>query len=142
MEIGYYPGCSQTGTAKEYDKSLREILKILDVEPKELQDWSCCGATSAHVTSHKLATALSARNLAIAEKHGLKELFAPCAACFSRLAVTRESVYKTHPPVLPCQRLSHDPTVVHCSCPAGLCRLRRAHHRFAGGRRRAVVVRP
>ena len=92
MEIGYYPGCSQTGTAKEYDKSLREILKVLEVEPKELEDWSCCGATSAHVTSHKLATALSARNLAIAEKQGLKEIFAPCAACYSRLAVTKEEL--------------------------------------------------
>ena len=89
MDIGYYPGCSQEGTAKEYDKSIRAILKVLDVNPVELDDWSCCGATSAHVTNHKLALALSARNLALAEKQNLKELFAPCAACFSRLALTQ-----------------------------------------------------
>jgi heterodisulfide reductase subunit B2 len=89
MHIGYYPGCSQEGTAKEYDKSLREVLKILDVDLTEIDDWSCCGATSAHVTSHKLSLALSARNLALAEKQGLKEIFAPCAACYNRLAASK-----------------------------------------------------
>ena len=92
MNIGYYPGCSQTGTAMEYDKSIRAILNVLGVNPVELDDWSCCGATSAHVTSHKLALALSARNLAIAEKQKLKELFAPCAACFSRLALSQKEL--------------------------------------------------
>lgn len=96
MQIGYYPGCSQEGTAKEYDKSLREILKILNVNPIEIDDWSCCGATSAHVTSHKLALALSARNLALAEKQGLKEIFAPCAACYNRLANSKEEL-QNHP---------------------------------------------
>lgn len=96
MQIGYYPGCSQEGTAKEYDKSLREILKVLDVEPEEINDWSCCGATSAHVTSHKLSLALSARNLALAEKQGLKEIFAPCAACYNRL-LTSKNELQEHP---------------------------------------------
>jgi heterodisulfide reductase subunit B2 len=96
MQIGYYPGCSQEGTAKEYDKSLREVLKVLDVEPTEINDWSCCGATSAHVTSHKLSLALSARNLALAEKQGLKEIFAPCAACYNRLANSKTEL-QNHP---------------------------------------------
>lgn len=96
MQIGYYPGCSQEGTAKEYDKSLREILKVLDVDPTEIEDWSCCGATSAHVTSHKLSLALSARNLALAEKQGLKEIFAPCAACYNRL-ISSKNELQNHP---------------------------------------------
>jgi heterodisulfide reductase subunit B2 len=96
MQIGYYPGCSQEGTAKEYDKSLREILKILEVALTEIEDWSCCGATSAHVTSHKLSLALSARNLALAEKQGLNEIFAPCAACYNRLASSKKELIE-HP---------------------------------------------
>ena len=55
MKAGYYPGCSQEGTAKEYDISLRKVLQILDTELEEIKDWVCCGATSAHITSHKLA---------------------------------------------------------------------------------------
>jgi heterodisulfide reductase subunit B2 len=96
MKIGYYPGCSQEGTAKEYNKSLREIFKILDVNLEEIDDWSCCGATSAHVTNHKLSLALSARNLALAEKQGLKEIFAPCAACYNRLVISKKEL-QNHP---------------------------------------------
>jgi heterodisulfide reductase subunit B len=94
MQIGYYPGCSLSGTAKDYGKSVREIVKLLDVELQDVNDWNCCGATSAHVTSHKLSIALSARNLAQAEKQGLDEVFAPCAACFNRLAVTKSELKK------------------------------------------------
>lgn len=96
MKIGYYPGCSLNGTGKEYRISLRKGLSQLDVQLEELNDWSCCGATSAHATSHVLATALSARNLLIAQKQNLKEVFAPCAACYNRLIVAMHEI-KTNP---------------------------------------------
>ncbi|MFC1962308.1 CoB--CoM heterodisulfide reductase iron-sulfur subunit B family protein [Chloroflexota bacterium] len=53
-------------------------------EVKELDDWNCCGSSSAHVTSDSLAVALPARNLEIADKAGL-DLVVPCAACYQRL---------------------------------------------------------
>ncbi len=31
MNFGYYPGCSLHGTAKEFDFSLKEVLKVLDI---------------------------------------------------------------------------------------------------------------
>jgi len=92
MQIGYYPGCSQTGTAKEYDKSLRLVMNKLSAGILELNDWSCCGATSAHVTSHRLSLALSGRNLALAEKQGFKEMLAPCAACYNRLLISQHEL--------------------------------------------------
>ncbi len=87
MSIGYFPGCSLTGTGREYDQSLREVLRTLDVELDEIQDWSCCGASSAHITSHTLAVALPANNIALADRQGLKEIMAPCAACYNRLVM-------------------------------------------------------
>jgi heterodisulfide reductase subunit B len=92
MNIGYYPGCSAEGTGKEADLSLREVFKVLDIQLDELDDWSCCGATSAHVTSHILSVALPARNLLLAQKQGLNELLAPCAACFSRLVSSQKEL--------------------------------------------------
>jgi heterodisulfide reductase subunit B len=86
MRIGYYPGCSLHGTSREFDESLRAVAGALEVELVEVEDWSCCGATSAHATNHLLAVALAARNLALAETQGLDELLAPCAACYNRLA--------------------------------------------------------
>lgn len=88
MKVGYYPGCSLTGTGKEYDMSLRKVVNLLETELEELNDWSCCGATSAHATNHLLATALPARNLIIAKHQKLNELVAPCAACYNRMVVT------------------------------------------------------
>ena len=51
----------------------------------EIPDWNCCGATAAHSLNRKLALALPARILALAEKAGLAELLVPCSACFSRM---------------------------------------------------------
>jgi len=92
MKIGYYPGCSLHATAREFDQSLKAICGPLEVELKEIDDWSCCGATSAHATNHLLAVSLAARNLALAEAQGLASILAPCAACYSRLATARHEI--------------------------------------------------
>jgi len=98
LKVGYYPGCSLTGTGKEYDMSLRKVASLLDVELEELKDWSCCGATSAHATNHLLSVALPARNLIIAKHQKLKELAAPCAACYNRMMVAAHEL-KTKPEI-------------------------------------------
>ncbi len=90
MKIGYYPGCSLEATAKEYDMSTREILKELDVELEELDDWNCCGASAAYSTDYMLSLALPARNIAIAEKAGL-DVLAPCPECYVRLWKTNDA---------------------------------------------------
>ena len=85
MKTGYFPGCSLHSTAKNYEASTREVFKALDVRLEEIPDWNCCGSTPAHQVDHLLALALPARNLAQAEKAGMKEVMAPCAACFNHL---------------------------------------------------------
>jgi heterodisulfide reductase subunit B2 len=84
MKVSYYPGCSLDGTASEYNQSLEAVSEKMEIELAELKDWTCCGASSAHVTNDKLAVGLAGRNLIIAEKAGL-DLMVPCAACFQRL---------------------------------------------------------
>jgi heterodisulfide reductase subunit B len=85
MNFGYYPGCALHGSSYDYEKSVRACMKKLNVELKELDDWICCGATAAHNINKKLGTALPARNLAIAERDGLNNLFAPCPMCSMEL---------------------------------------------------------
>jgi len=98
LKVGYFPGCSQTGTAREYDLSLRKVIEKLGTSFDEVKDWSCCGATSAHVTNHKLANALAMRNVMLAEQQGLDDLVAPCAACYNRLVSSQHEV-KQHPEI-------------------------------------------
>jgi heterodisulfide reductase subunit B len=59
------------------------VSRALGIELKEVDDWSCCGATSAHSTNFKLSVALPARNLIAAEKDAM-DVMVPCAACFNR----------------------------------------------------------
>jgi heterodisulfide reductase subunit B len=94
MKLGYFPGCSLHGTSREFDESVQAVAGPLGIELDELDDWSCCGATSGHATNHLLGVALAARNLAIAEEQGHAEVLAPCAACFNRLASARHETAK------------------------------------------------
>jgi len=91
MNVSYYPGCSLSGVAREYGESTEAVARMLGIELKELEDWSCCGAASAHVTNDMLALALPARNLGIAAKAGL-DLVVPCAACYSRLKTAEKEL--------------------------------------------------
>lgn len=84
MKIAYYPGCSLEATAREYDWSSRAVCRELGLDLEELEDWNCCGSTSAHNINHTLAASLSARNIALAQKAGM-DVAVPCAACFARL---------------------------------------------------------
>jgi heterodisulfide reductase subunit B len=83
LKVSYYPGCSLHGTAKEYDQSVRSVSHALGIELEEIEDWSCCGASSAHNTNFKLSIALPARDLIAAEKK-TQDVMVPCAACFNR----------------------------------------------------------
>ncbi|HLE00045.1 MAG TPA: CoB--CoM heterodisulfide reductase iron-sulfur subunit B family protein [Bdellovibrionota bacterium] len=94
MKIGYYPGCSLSSTGREYNESLQVIAPLLGVTLQEIDDWNCCGASSAHATNHQLSLALAARNLALAEKQAMPEVLAPCAACYNRLASARHALAK------------------------------------------------
>lgn len=96
MKYGYFPGCSQTSSAKEYDISLRKVIEKLGVSFDEINDWSCCGATSAHVTNHNLSTALAMRNIMLAGQQGMDNIVAPCAACYNRLIMSQHEI-ANHP---------------------------------------------
>jgi heterodisulfide reductase subunit B2 len=92
MKIGFYPGCSLTGSSREYNESLLSISKVAGIELCEVHDWNCCGATAAHNLNKELSISLPARNLALAENDGIEELVVPCAACYNRLVMTQHEL--------------------------------------------------
>ncbi len=89
MKYTYYPGCSLESSSSFYDSSGRLSCERLDVELEELEDWNCCGATSYVSVDEELAFSISARNLALAEKHN-RDLVASCSACYCILKKTNE----------------------------------------------------
>lgn len=91
VKYAYYPGCSLETSAIEFDMSLRAVCKKLGIELVELEDWCCCGATSAHMSDELLSVTLPAQNLVLAERMGL-DLVTACAACFSTLKTASKRI--------------------------------------------------
>jgi heterodisulfide reductase subunit B len=89
--LAYYPGCSLKTSSKFYEASIRNIFSLYGIEMKELDDWSCCGASAAHTVDETLSYALPARNLSLAEEQNC-HLFAPCSACYNRSKITNEKI--------------------------------------------------
>ena len=92
MTLGLYPGCSLKGSSREYTESVLAVAQACGIELVEIEDWNCCGATAAHNLNKELSLALPARILSLAEKQGMKEVVVPCAACYSRLTVTKHEL--------------------------------------------------
>lgn len=90
MEIAYYPGCTLKQSSAFYDVQCNRVFSELGVKLREIEDWSCCGATSAGKVDDFLAIAMPARNIGIAEAAGFDELVIPCSACYSRTLVARQ----------------------------------------------------
>jgi heterodisulfide reductase subunit B len=82
VRYSFYPGCTLNSTGAEYGQSLEAVCAALDIELLELEDWSCCGSSSAHALDHELSLSLPVRNIALAQP-GLDTLM-PCPACYQR----------------------------------------------------------
>src|SRR4030067_877536 len=84
MRYAYFPGCSLSSSGIEFNLSFKYVARALGIDLIEVRDWVCCGASSAHATSHLLSLALPALTLSHAEQDGFEKLVAPCLACLSR----------------------------------------------------------
>lgn len=91
LEYAYYPGCSLEHTASPYDKSVREVFKNLGIGLHEIEDWNCCGATMYMSINNTVGYAVSARNLALAQKMGM-QICAPCSSCYTILRKTNRHI--------------------------------------------------
>lgn len=90
MNYAYYPGCSLTESACEYDRSTRAVLALLGATLEEIPDWNCCGASAVEAVSALLTSSLPARNLAQAQQAlPGQDILVPCSACYLNLLKAR-----------------------------------------------------
>jgi heterodisulfide reductase subunit B2 len=92
-EYSFYPGCSsQKGSSSSnYLVAVESMCDALDIKLNPIPDWNCCSASIGYCGGGELPRlALSARNLALSEKHNTgQDVVATCAACW---LATRETV--------------------------------------------------
>ncbi len=94
--LAYYPGCSALGSSKEYETSTQAVCKHLSVVMKEIEDFSCCGSTPAHTMSHELSSALSARNLRLANDMNAEKVLTSCPSCLANLKTAKYRMNDEH----------------------------------------------
>lgn len=85
-ELAFFPGCSLSTSARENYASLRLFCRKLGYELTEIQDWNCCGTSSAHAVNHELAFGLACRNLALMNSY--QQVLVACPSCYKRLKQT------------------------------------------------------
>lgn len=85
-EISYFPGCSLATSARENNQSMMMFCEANGVKLVELNDWNCCGSSSAHSVSASLGYSLPSRNLSLARPG--RPLLAACPSCYLRLKLT------------------------------------------------------
>jgi len=93
-EYSFYPGCSsQKGaSSSNYLVSVESMCEELDIRLNHIPDWNCCSASVGYCGGGELPRlALSARNLALSEKHNPgQDVVATCAACWLSTRETAE----------------------------------------------------
>jgi heterodisulfide reductase subunit B len=84
MSYPYYPGCTLSTKAKNYDRSGRAVAVALGMELKELPEWQCCGATFPLMLDDSMALIAPTRVLYQAQQAG-ERVVTLCAICFNVL---------------------------------------------------------
>jgi len=115
-DLSYYPGCSLESSARESNISLMEAAGILGLNLIELEDWNCCGSSSANILDKELAFSLAVRNLSLAPPN--RPLMAMCPRCLYHLREAHQRLAR-EPETLRAQerrwgrRISLDLPIIH-----------------------------
>jgi len=83
LKFSFFPGCSLKASGHENTLSLLKFCDSVNIELIELEDWNCCGSSSAHSVNSNTAKKLPMRNISLAHK-GMPLLIA-CPSCLIRM---------------------------------------------------------
>ena len=84
-KVAYFPGCSASSSAREYDLTVRSTADVLNINLVEPPGWVCCGSSSAHATDSSQAHVFPLHTMSTIERMGMTTVTSPCSNCFARL---------------------------------------------------------
>ncbi len=96
-KVAYYPGCALEGTGHAYNRSTKEVGKVLGLELEEVKNWNCCGAMEVKNIDPKVQTYLSSRVMSLAANEmGHDVVMAPCNGCYHNLKKAEYDLKNDH----------------------------------------------
>ncbi len=91
MKYCFYPGCAFKSSAG-YKESFDAVIKELNIEFEEIEDWNCCGATVTKGVDDFKSHLLTGRIFAIAHRQGYSSITTGCNACYTTLRKTAKTL--------------------------------------------------
>ena len=88
MKVHYYPGCTLKEKAVNLEETTVKAMKILGVDLKEPEGWTCCGAEFPLSEERISGLAAPARILRQVESEGGDKVTTTCAFCYNVLKRT------------------------------------------------------
>ncbi len=93
VRYGLFLGCLIPFRYPSIELAARKALEILGADFSDVQGYSCCPEpVITRLMDRDLWLALSARNLALAEKQGIDRLFVLCNGCYETLFEAEEAL--------------------------------------------------
>jgi heterodisulfide reductase subunit B len=89
MRVIYYPGCTLYTKARNLGELAKASTRLLGIEMKELEDWTCCQAAFPLVSDNIMGLISASRIIINAEKESDK-LTTLCAFCYNVLKRTND----------------------------------------------------
>jgi succinate dehydrogenase / fumarate reductase cytochrome b subunit len=91
MKYAFFPGCVLEAAAKEAYIATTKVARELGIELVEIPGWTCCGASHIQDVDELTATAINARNIALAETMELPVLTV-CNTCTLMLRKSKHAL--------------------------------------------------
>lgn len=92
MKYALYSGCITLTEQYAYEISAKAVMKELNVELVDLEDFSCCGAPVKNINI-LIELYLAVRNLAVCEKEGL-DMLCLCPQCHLAFCESKNRIMK------------------------------------------------
>jgi len=84
-DIPYYPGCTLTNTARNFDRSARESCRELEINLVELPRWNCCGTVYSLASDNLMNHVAPVIILTRTQEMGGSVLTTLCSMCYNTL---------------------------------------------------------
>ncbi len=92
LSFSFFPGCSLKASGNENTLSLLKFCDQVNIRLIEIEDWNCCGSSSAHSIDHSAAKLLPMRNISLIPDKN--PLLIACPSCLLRIKSMYQKIKK------------------------------------------------
>lgn len=86
MHVDYYPGCTIKVSARQYESSALAVLQALNIQPREMDNWNCCGVVHSLASDNLIRHVAPIRVFTRLQQQGSHELVTFCDMCYNTLS--------------------------------------------------------